>query len=130
MIEKYDKDEATKQEKSRKLNFIEQAMQMVEKNEKILKKIVVNKNIIRIRPTMIILTNRRIIYLKMGLFSNSFKTINLADISGANYAPLPLNSAGYIQVITKNGKNVSLTSCPISQIESDDFLKELKKRIR
>jgi len=114
------------------VNLIEKAKEMLDKNEKILKEIVVQRAFL-LKPisTIIFLTNKRIIYFRNGVF----KTINLSDIAGISfisyyYLRKIYGSAGKIKIITKAGKGILISPSIVNQLEAYEFINKLKKKIR
>lgn len=111
------------------VNLIEEAKSMIGEDEKILKEIIVQR-LMKTTSTIIFLTNKKVIYWKVGFMKKGFETIDLSEINGITYLPQPFHSAGLIKIITKNGKNVLISPSYVSQIEANDFIKEVKKKIK
>lgn len=112
-----------------KLNLIEQAESMLEKNERVLKRVIIQA-IVKSISTIIYLTNKRIIYWKTGFMGNKFDSIYLSEIESVMFFPVPLGSAGRIKILTKNNKNLLISPSNIGQIEANEFIKEVRKRIK
>ena len=110
------------------INFIEQAKEMLEKEKKILKEIIVQRKMAGV-STFIFLTNKKIIYWKYGVFSQGFKTINLSEISAMTYLPQIFHSAGLIKAISKRGENILLSPSYVNQLEAHEFINKVKEKI-
>ncbi len=107
-------------------DFIQKGRDMLEKNEKIIQEIIVQR-VIKSLSTIILLTNKRIIYFSWVL---GFKAINLSEISAITYLPKPFHSAGLLKIITKKGKNILISPSYVNQIEANEFIKEIKTRLK
>lgn len=115
------------------VNYIEEVQDSLEKDEKILKEIIVQRAfLLKKGSTYIFLTNQRVIYIKPTfglLIKNKLKSVNLSEIRGITYLPKPFHSAGLIKIVTKKGENILLSPSYVGQLEAIDFIKEVKKRI-
>lgn len=126
-------NEAEKHEEScrgrKKLNHIEKAKNMLEKDEKILEQIIVQR-ILKRFSTFIFLTNKSIIYWQYGFMSIKFRKISLSEIEDIMYLPKPLHSGGLIKAVTKKGKSILLTTSYVGQHEAYDFIKKVKLKLK
>ena len=111
-------------------NYFEEAREMLESNEKIIKEISVQRSgLLKRSSTLILLTNKRIIYLFDRILSDKFKSIPLSEISGISYLPQLLHSAGILKIITKNGKAITISPSFVGQGEAQEFISEVKKSL-
>jgi len=114
------------------VDYIKEVQNSLEKDEKILKEIIVKRAfLLKKVSTYIFLTNKRIIYIQPTfglLIKNKLKSVNLSEISGITYLPKPLHSAGLIKLITKKGKNILLSPSYVGQSEAIDFIEEVKRK--
>src|SRR3989344_3583005 len=113
------------------VNFVEEIEKLIKGDEKVFSKVVVQrKGLVKNASICIYLTNKRLIYWKCGLGGKGFDFIPLSEINSISFIPRLIASSGIIRVTKSDGKVIKITPSDLSNIEANDFVKEVNKRIK
>lgn len=109
------------------VNYIEKIESMIEKNEKVIDRIIIDR-MVKSVSTYIYLTNKRIIFFSSSLFK-VIDSIDLANISAISYNPKSFSSSGIIKVIQKKGSTKMITPLFVSEIKANEFIRKVEKEL-
>ena len=109
-------------------NYLQKAEEFLKEDEKVIQRLLVPRHfLLKGTSTIVILTDKRIIYNKIEF---NFKFINLSNIINIAYQPMALHSGGIVKVITSEGKNITITPSFVGQQEAMDFINKVKKLVK